>query len=518
MKQEQSPTAWNDLFGRLRRFSPQQKDSQRMPDTVTESVSQSSQVTSSLPLQGECVTFTGRLASMNHRDAAALVETYGGRAVSSMSKSVTMVVIGEEGWPLEEDGQPSQKMIAATAQITEGADLRLVAESDWLHLIGLNEQRDEIQRSYTPAMLSRLLDLPVGMIRRWSRIGLIRPVRRVCRLPYFDFREVSNAQRLAGLLQDGIKAEVLEESLGQLSSTLTGTDRSLAQLNLLIQDKKVVLRDTHGVLNPRTGQRLLDFEEGPALKVIGDDAVDIQDGIRQEETESDNDSFQLRLPTNIRGADSTNRKSLDTGDQPVSLSFEAAVIRRDERSMNDFSAGEWFHEGCWLAEESEFDSAINAFRNSLSRLALDQMNSPMGAETATSGFSNSDAGEVDVFPDPADVHFHLADALYRAGSVGGAIERYHCAIEFAPDFIEAWTQLGCLLAESKNLERAEEAFQTAISIHQSNPDALLHYAQLLDEMSRPDEAAEVWTQYLRYDSRGPWADHARKRLGLADVT
>lgn len=460
------------------------------------------------------MTFTGRLASMNHRDAAALVETYGGRAVSSMSKSVTMVVIGEEGWPLEEDGQPSQKMVAATAQITEGADLTLVAESDWLHLIGLNERRDEIKRSYTPAMLSRLLDLPVGMIRRWSRIGLIRPVRRVCRLPYFDFREVSNAQRLADLLQDGIKAEVLEQSLGQLSATLAGTDRSLAQLNLLIQDKKVVLRDTHGVLNPRTGQRLLDFEEAAPLKVVVDDGG--PDAVGDDGSESDRPQLQLAVVSG--DAAPTTAVPPEKNDQPVSLSFEAAVIRRDERSMNDFSAGEWFHEGCWLAEESEFDSAINAFRNCLSRMALDQMNSPVGAVSGAQGLANSDQGDLELFPDPADVHFHLADALYRAGAVGGAIERYHCAIEFAPDFIEAWTQLGCLLAETQKWSRAEEAFQTAISIHQSNPDALLHYAQLLDEISRPDEAASVWEQYLQYDSRGPWADHARKRLGLAEVT
>lgn len=458
------------------------------------------------------MTFTGRLASMNHRDAAGLVETYGGRAVSSMSKSVTMIVIGEEGWPLEEDGQPSQKMVLATAQIGEGADLRLVPESDWLHLIGLNERRDEIKRSYTPAMLSRLLDVPVGMIRRWSRIGLIRPVRRVCRLPYFDFREVSNAQRLAGLLQDGIKPEVLERSLGQLSKTLTGTDRSLAQLNLLIQDEKVVLRDSHGVLNPRTGQRLLDFEESPALQVVHDDPSGTDDDCNAPIQ----DAPLLSVVTDSKGAEESEVVAKEDCQEPISISFEAAVIRRDERSMNDFSAGEWFHEGCWLAEESEFTSAINAFRNCLSRLALDQMNSPVGAALPAAMMDAEN--DLELFPDPADVNFHLADALYRAGSPEGAIERYHCAIEFAPDFIEAWTQLGCLLAETKAWPGAEEAFQTAISIHPSNPDALLHYAQLLDELSRTDEAAEMWERYLKYDSRGPWADHARKRLGLAETT
>ena len=198
---------------------------------------------------------------MIHRDAAQLVEENGGRPVHSMSGVVTMLVVGEEGWPLEEDGGASQKLVRATELITEGSDLRVVAESDWLHLIGLNEQRDEIQRAYTPAMLSRLLNVSVRIIRRWARIGLIRPVRRVCRLPYFDYREVSSAQRLAKLLEDGVSADRLEQSLTELSSTLAGTDRTLAQLTLLVRDEKVVLRDEHGMLNPRTGQRLLNFED-----------------------------------------------------------------------------------------------------------------------------------------------------------------------------------------------------------------------------------------------------------------
>ena len=53
---------------------------------------------------------------------------------------------------------------------------------------------------------------------------------------------------------------------------------------------------------------------------------------------------------------------------------------------------------------------------------------------------------------------------------------------------------------------------TAISIHSANPDALLHYAQLLDQTNREEEAVDYWKQYLNHDSRGPWADHARKRI------
>ena len=442
---------------------------------------------SSLPLTGETLVFTGTLASMVHRDAARLVEQFGGRSAHSVSSTTSMLVVGEEGWPLEEDGGTSQKLQHAMQLIADGHDLKVIAESDWLHLLGLNERREEIQRAYTPAMLSRLLDVPVRLIRRWARLGLIRPVRRVCRLPYFDYREVASARRLASLLDEGISAERIERSLGELGQTLAGTDRSLAQLNLLVQDKKVLLRDAHGVLNPRTGQRLLDFDSVDGFSVVHPD--DVMEGNASDAT-----------------GEFSQIESQTEDDGPVSISITEARLTIGDRSMSDWTADEWFHEGCRLAEESAFDSAINAFRNSMSLLVSEQF-------LLRDEFDPTRLDRGGVFPDPADVNFHLADALYRIGRLESAVERYHCAIEFAPDFIEAWTQLGCLQSELKNPQAAEDSLLTAISIHPGNPDALLHYAQLLDQQDRAEEARSWWEQYLKHDSRGPWADHARERLG-----
>jgi tetratricopeptide (TPR) repeat protein len=179
--------------------------------------------------------------------------------------------------------------------------------------------------------------------------------------------------------------------------------------------------------------------------------------------------------------------------------------------MSDWNAEEWFHEGCRLTEEAEFESAINSFRNGLSLLASEM-------SSIRSGMSSPDDEQTTLFPDPADLNFHLADALYRAGRIDAAIERYYCAIEAAPDFIEAWTQLGCLQSEQGQLELAETSLITAISIHPANPDALLHYAQLLEQTDRGDEAVSYWKQYLQYDSRGPWSDHARNRIAKSEKT
>ena len=61
-------------------------------------------------LQGERVAFTGTLASMTHRQAMELVETHGGVPMQHVGQLTSILVVGEEGWPLEPDGLPSTKL------------------------------------------------------------------------------------------------------------------------------------------------------------------------------------------------------------------------------------------------------------------------------------------------------------------------------------------------------------------------------------------------------------------------
>ena len=437
-------------------------------------------------LSGQVVSFTGTLASMTHKAALELVERAGGRGVQALSQGTTLLVIGEEGWALEDDGRASVKLRQALQLVAEGAGIRIVAESDWLQMLGLDERRDEIRRAHTPAMLSRMLNVPVRLIRRWARLGLLRPVRTVGRLPWFDYREAAGARRLAGLLGEGVSAEVIERSLCELSRVLAGTDRSLAQLNLLVHDDQILLRDERGVLNPRTGQRLLDFEGGSGL------------------------------PEGLSGGDpgsagGVHGECVGAGDPAGAaeggvLSF--AGLAGGVRSESEpWTAEEWFHEGCRLSESGEFEQAVTVFRRSLCLL---------GSESGGLGVRRAGGwggGEEPLQPDPADVNFHLADALYRGGRLEAAVERYYCAIEWAPEFIEAWSQLGCLQAELEEFEAAEESLRAALAIHPSNPDVLLSFAQLLDRLGRESEAVEYWRQYLQFDSRGPWSEHARMRAG-----
>ena len=112
----------------------------------------------------------------------------------------------------------------------------------------------------------------------------------------------------------------------------------------------------------------------------------------------------------------------------------------------------------------------------------------------------------------ADDHFALAELLYRAGDLSAARERYYTAIELDEDFVEARSNLGCVLAEQGDLPLAEAAFRGALEFHPDYADAHYHLARLLDRANRSDEASRHWQLFMNLAPASPWADEARERL------
>lgn len=391
-------------------------------------------------LQAERVVFTGTLASMTHQRAWEFVELHGGQAAQHVSRQTTLLVVGEEGWPLEADGSPSVNLSQAQELIAEGVAIQIIKESDWLALIELREPGATVDQLFTPAMLTEMLNVPVTTIRRWERQGLIKPVRKIFRLPYFSFQEVASVRRLSALLESGVNPRELEQSLQHLGKFFNEVDTPLSQLTLLSQDSQVLLKDDCGLIDPRHGQRVFDFgTEETALPELADEE-----------------------------------------------SFEGTIEFTEHLQPSepeDRSSDEWFHEGCRLLDAGEAKAAIEALR-----LAL--------------------LGQ----PDMPEAHLHLAEALYLNGNTEGALERYYAAVEWDHDYIEAWTQLGCLHNELGAAESALEAFQIALQVHPDYPDAHLHIAEVLNQMNRVEEAVPHWKVYLDFDELGPWAELARQRL------
>jgi len=112
----------------------------------------------------------------------------------------------------------------------------------------------------------------------------------------------------------------------------------------------------------------------------------------------------------------------------------------------------------------------------------------------------------------AEDHFDLAELLYQAGDLSAARERYYMAIELDEDFVEARSNLGCVLAELGETPLAEAAFRGALEYHSDYADAHYHLARLLDSANRPDEAARHWQLFIGLAPDSPWVDEARERI------
>lgn len=388
----------------------------------TTSANSESLLESSPVLKGERLSFTGTLASMTHRQAMDLAEQQGGSTTHSVSKQTTMLVVGEEGWPLEIDGEPSLKLREVTEWLQQGIDIKVLQESDWLHLLGLEERRRDVHRLQTPAMLSQSLKVSVGLIRHWERIGLIQPIKKIFRLPYFDFQEVSCVRRLSELLQAGVSQHELEASLSRLQSMLPGTERSLAQLTLLARDHHVVIRDAVGLLEPISRQRLLDFD----ADVANDQSESARDGVCESKTLPFSDPHtpthsHTHTPTNWleqgsylletnRIADAVEAYRCALMSEPTNPEAHFHLAEALYRSGNLAGAFERFHIavefdstyleawtqlGCVAAELGQTQSALDAFDIALQSHA-----------------------------DYPDAHFHKAELLSRLNRAAEAIPHW----------------------------------------------------------------------------------------------
>ncbi|RMG34731.1 MAG: tetratricopeptide repeat protein [Planctomycetota bacterium] len=443
-------------------------------------------------LKGQRVAFTGVLASMTHREAFRLVERHGGEPVVHVSRSVTMLVVGEEGWPLDE-GRTAVKFRDACRLIAEGTPIRILNEAQWLQILGMTERRADRATLYTPAMLSQLLGVSPQVIRRWTRIGLLQPVRRVFRLPYFDLGQVSRVQRLCELLQSGMTPAQIESALQRLADVLGPPERVLAELDLLRYGSRVLLRDEHSLIDPRSGQRLFDFE---ASARAGNTAATANADVLPEPPASETpQAGPGKAAGRAESAAATPANSFSRTAEPAFTPLRRTPrppVSRDADELQqaaEYTFDDWFDLGCELLESAEPDAvrrAVECFRMCL-------MDRPFDAET----------------------QFLLAESLFRADNPLAAIERYHCAIECDHEYLEAWIQLGCVYASLERYEEALAAFDTALDIHPESPEAALHKGLLLCELKRPEDAAPLLELYLRSVPHGPWAEHARDLLRSA---
>jgi tetratricopeptide (TPR) repeat protein len=390
---------------------------------------------------GRAVAFVGPLQAMSRREAQRLVQQHGGRVVER-PEDAELLVVGEDALPLlgrAARGAAPALISDAARAAAEAGRLQVITETTLWQRLGLVDDSRQVQRWYTAAMLAELLGVSISVVRRWQRRGLIRPVREIRKLAYFDFQEICTARRLAELLAQGVTPGEIQRQLAALRRILPDVERPLAQLSVIVQGRHILLRQGDGLLDAR-GQMRIDFDAvEPEVPRPSVPLVDVRRWL-----------------------------------QAPAASSAAPPIATLAELLDAAAACE---------EAGHLDEAID-----LLRVAL-----------AAHG------------PNP-EVHFQLAELLYRQGEPLAARERYYAVLELDEEHVEARLNLGCLLAETGQLSLAVEALRGALSLHPDYADAHYHLARTLAELGCRDEARHHWRQFLRLAPESPWAAEARSRL------
>jgi hypothetical protein len=72
------------------------------------------------------VAFTGRLACMTRAEAFEVVRQHGGTPSQAVTKRTKLLIVGELGWPLLDDGRPSNKLTRAKILVPPSRELHAV--------------------------------------------------------------------------------------------------------------------------------------------------------------------------------------------------------------------------------------------------------------------------------------------------------------------------------------------------------------------------------------------------------
>ena len=386
-------------------------------------------------LEGLAVTITGRLASMSREEAIERVALAGGAYVQAPSEDTALLVIGAGGPPLGEDGRPTQAIEEARRLQAEGADVRMIPEEEFLDLLGLHQRQADLHRHYTTEQLGRILGVPIGLIRAWVRHGLIRPVRTIGRLHWFDFQQVGNARSLLELARSGVTPGRIRKSLEQLSGWMQDTEHSLAQLAALENGGPLLVRLQDGRLAEPSGQLRLAFESppeaGPARPpaALGADEW-FERGVSCEDHGRLEDAAQAYREA-LRAGGRSPEVSFNLGNTLYALGRKQEAVRELEQATTI---------------EPDYVEAWNNLGNVLCDLGR--------ADEARAAYGRALA----IAPDYADAHYNAAELQLTTGDLEGSRRHFMAYLSLDPG--SSWA--GVVRRRLAELDRLREGGPTRV--------------------------------------------------------
>jgi tetratricopeptide (TPR) repeat protein len=115
-------------------------------------------------------------------------------------------------------------------------------------------------------------------------------------------------------------------------------------------------------------------------------------------------------------------------------------------------------------------------------------------------------------PNHAAAHINLGTLYYNRQEYALAEEHYRRAIVVDARYALAYFDLGNVLDETGRVAEAIQTYNTALQLAPTYADAHYNLALAYEKVKEPRKALKHWRAYVKLDTTGPWAVHARNQI------
>ncbi len=112
----------------------------------------------------------------------------------------------------------------------------------------------------------------------------------------------------------------------------------------------------------------------------------------------------------------------------------------------------------------------------------------------------------------AAANINLGTLYYNRQDYALAEKHYRRAIEIDPRYALAYFDLGNVLDETGRVAEAIQTYNTALRLAPTYADAHYNLALAYEKVKEPRKALRHWRAYVKLDTSGPWAVHARNQM------
>jgi tetratricopeptide (TPR) repeat protein len=272
----------------------------------------------------------------------------GGMPRPAVTKRTKLLIVGELGWPLLDDGRPSNKLSRASAY-----GVPIVSERRFLEWIG-KVIPDNLHKTYSADQLAALSKLSGDKIQELTHLGLLDE-----RAGRFGFRDLASARQIAKLLTDGVRLSEIIRSVSEIRTWLP--EVGLANVRLRPGPSHSLEVEQPGGCTDKHGQFVLAVDEcrhNPDDLFAGaqsaEEVGDIADAERLYRILMKSDPTDASAPFNLGNMLRTCGRNVEA----------EAALRAATRIEPTFAEA-WYNLGDLLDEQGRSEAAIECLRKAV---------------------------------------------------------------------------------------------------------------------------------------------------------